>query len=121
MIVTKQRNLGNCGETIADKYLVRHGYTIIARNYRVGHLEIDLVAKQNNQTIFIEVKTRLETADSLTENPLTKWQTANLKRAIVDYCYKNHVNFDLVRLDLIVILIDRHKKIAKLKHYHDIF
>jgi len=121
MTVTKQRNLGNFGEAIAGKYLACHGYTIIARNYRAGHLEIDLVTERNGQTIFIEVKTRLETADSLTENPLTKWQTANLKRAIVDYCYKNRVNFDLVRLDLVVILIDRRRKTAKLKHYHDIF
>lgn len=121
MTITAQRNFGNRGETIAREYLGRQGYIIIASNYRAGHLEIDLIAKQDNQIIFIEVKTRLKTADSLRENPLTKWQTANLKRAIVDYCYKNRINFDLVRLDLIVILIDRHKKMAELKHYRDIF
>lgn len=121
MSTTANKNLGNRGEEEAKKYLKRHGYKIIENNYRFGHLEIDLIARQNNQLIFIEVKTRIKTTDSLNDNPLTKWQINNLKRAITAYCYKNHADFDLVRLDLIIILVNQSKKTAELKHYRDIF
>lgn len=121
MTITSNKIIGDRGEILAKEYLQRHDYRIVGTNYRSGHLEIDLIAKKNNQLIFFEIKTRIKTADSLKENPLTKWQIANLKRAIGDYCYKNRINFDAVHLDLIIILVDRDKKKAELKHYRDIF
>ena len=121
MSATNNKIIGNRGETIARKYLEHNNYTVIGQNYHSGHLEIDLIARRNNQLVFIEVKTRIKNRESLTENPLNKWQTANLKRAIVDYCYKNRVNFDTVHLDLIVILINQSRKTADLKHYQDVF
>lgn len=117
----KKKNIGNWGEELAKKYLVRRGYQIVADNYRTGRLEIDLIARHNNQLIFIEVKTRIKTAASLTDNPLTAQQVKNLKRAIAVYCSKNRVSLDAVRLDLILVIADRRNKLARFKHYRDIF
>lgn len=112
--------IGNWGEALAKEYLRRHHYKITATNYRTGRLEIDLIARSGRQLIFIEVKTRRKTAASLADNPLTAKQIKNLKRAIIAYCLKNRVSLDAVRLDLIIIIADRERQSAQLKHYRDV-
>lgn len=52
------RDLGPLGEELASRYLSRHGYTILARNYRFGHREIDLIARLDDVVAFVEVKAR---------------------------------------------------------------
>ena len=53
-----KKALGQEGEKIAIKYLQRLGYTIIEENFRCKSGEIDIIAKEDNEIIFIEVKTR---------------------------------------------------------------
>jgi len=119
--MTDNQALGRRGEQLAKQYLISSGYRIIAGNYHCGHPELDLIAQDRHQLVFVEVKTRFQTADSLAENPLAKWQTANLRRAILDYCFEHRVNLEAARLDLIVILVNRKTQRAELKHYRDVF
>lgn len=46
------------GEEIATKYLIKHGYAILVKNFRSKLGEIDIIAYKNNAIIFIEVKSR---------------------------------------------------------------
>ncbi|MDD5731549.1 MAG: YraN family protein [Patescibacteria group bacterium] len=55
---TEKRIFGDRGENITCGYLVNRGYKIIKRNYRCKFGEIDIIAKKNNDLIFVEVKTR---------------------------------------------------------------
>lgn len=50
--------LGREGEDEALLYLTQKGYTLLARNWRIGHLEIDIVAEWFGEIVFVEVKTR---------------------------------------------------------------
>lgn len=50
--------LGARGEELAARHLERAGWRIVARNYRFGHREIDLVARRGRVVAFVEVKTR---------------------------------------------------------------
>lgn len=50
--------LGIQGEALAARHLERLGWRILARNYRLGHKEIDLVARRGRLVAFVEVKTR---------------------------------------------------------------
>ena len=52
------KSLGSRGEEAAALYLERHGYKILARNFRVPAGEIDIVAKTGDTLVFAEVKTR---------------------------------------------------------------
>ena len=113
--------LGQRGEAAALKYLIKNYYQIIATNYKSGYQEIDIISKKNENFIFIEVKTRLKNKESLNENPLSSFQVKNLKIAILNYAYKNKINLDYIRLDLIFILFDNGKNTAELKHFRDIF
>lgn len=50
--------VGERGETLAAEFLQRAGWAIVARNFRAGHKEVDLVARRGEVVAFIEVKTR---------------------------------------------------------------
>ncbi|MBQ9748229.1 MAG: YraN family protein [Clostridia bacterium] len=57
----KTGEVGRLGETLAAKYLESKGYTVRERNYRTGHLELDLICEDALRLIFVEVKTRIDT------------------------------------------------------------
>jgi len=50
--------LGETGERVAARWLARHGWTVLARRYRSGHRDIDVVAERGGTVAFVEVKTR---------------------------------------------------------------
>ena len=50
--------LGISGEDLAARHLERAGWRVLARNYRFGHKEIDLIVRRGRTVAFVEVKTR---------------------------------------------------------------
>jgi len=64
-MVSGKKEFGRWGEDIACEILVGLGYAIVERNWRVGHLEIDIVAQKGGRMVFVEVKTRA--ADSMVD------------------------------------------------------
>lgn len=54
----RPHELGTTSERNAVVFLHRHGYRILARNFRIGRKEIDIIARQHNIIAFIEVKAR---------------------------------------------------------------
>lgn len=51
-------SIGKKGEDIAERYLRRHGYRILGKNYKTPSGEIDIVALDKGTIVFVEVKTR---------------------------------------------------------------
>ena len=49
---------GREGEQLAGRWLVRHGFRVLATNWRHGRSEIDIVAREKSTIVFVEVKTR---------------------------------------------------------------
>jgi len=54
----ERKKVGNEGEYLVCEYLSSHGHTILERNYRTGHLEIDIISMDSKGLHFVEVKTR---------------------------------------------------------------
>lgn len=78
--MARHNDVGKWGETVACEKLIREGYAIVARNWRMGHLEVDIIAARGSRIVFAEVKTRAE----LNSDPLEavdKRKIAHLARA----------------------------------------
>ncbi len=56
--MARHNDTGRWGEQIAADALVCEGFAIKERNWRLGHLEIDIIAQRGNEYVFAEVKTR---------------------------------------------------------------
>ncbi len=63
---TEKRRTGDRGERRTALYLFLRGYRILERDYKVGHRDIDVIAKKGDTLVFVEVKTR---SDSNTAAP----------------------------------------------------
>ncbi|MBE6008713.1 MAG: YraN family protein [Lachnospiraceae bacterium] len=53
---------GDLGESLAAEYLIKKGYSIIGRNYRIRNAEIDIIAEKDGTIAFVEVKYRKNNA-----------------------------------------------------------
>jgi len=114
-------NVGRAGEEIAAKYLTRNGYQILAKNLRLSHKEIDLVAQKAGEIILVEVKTARFDSPVLPEEQLSSAKIRQLKQALVLYCREYRQPPTIVRCDLLAISINQTAKMAKVKHFKNIF
>ena len=123
----KKSNLGRLGEKAAAKYLKQKGYEIIARNFqnakgkRVG--EIDIIAKEKGQFVFVEVKTReMEDHDGiLPEESITRQKLYKLRKIAEVYIRENNLWDFPYRFDAVSVWVSQDQKTAKVKHLKSIF
>jgi putative endonuclease len=95
---------GNIGEAQAVKYLKKQGYKILATNYATKLGELDIVAKQNDELIFVEVKTRLTTEFGLPREAVTSFKQNKIRLVATEYL-KSTGNLNAkCRCDVIEIL-----------------
>ena len=94
-------NLGKWGEQLAVDKLVADGYSILKRNWRLGHIEIDIVALKDDTLVIAEVKTRSEfDVDPL--EAIDKGKKARMFRAARAYMKYTKYRYK-PRLDLFAI------------------
>ncbi|MBD3328207.1 YraN family protein [Candidatus Peregrinibacteria bacterium] len=115
--MTNQKTIGFIGQRIAEEYLKNEGCKILQKNFHIRGGEIDLIALQKNELVFVEVKTR--TDFRIVENEiLHSHQIRALKRTAMKYLrQKPH---SLWRFDLITVTIEHARK-AHIKHLMNIF
>lgn len=110
-----RKKLGISGETIACDFLKKHGYTIIERNYRIRGGEIDIIAKDGDTLVFVEVKTRTTNQYGLPEEAITSAKIAFLVRASQFYVYAHKQENVPQRLDAIVINLGPYNAINRIE------
>jgi len=100
---------GRVGEDLAHRYLRKHGCTIMARRYRPnsGGGEIDLVAWQGGELVFVEVKTRATAEFGAPERAVDAEKQGYLRRAGRDYARRAGVDWKKVRFDIVSIVLSR--------------
>lgn len=138
------QNIGKIGEETACKFLMKQGYQIILRNYLKKWGEIDIIAKKDHTTYFIEVKTvskdlisvlnrdfvscetekcvNHETHDNYRpEDNIHPWKLKRLSRVIQSYLIENDPDGDNEwQFDAITVFLDIKNKSAKVDHIKDI-
>jgi putative endonuclease len=94
---------GNYGEDIACEYLKTQGYKILERNYRIRGGEIDIVAKEGEYLVFVEVKARLSHAYGLPSESITPWKIKYLLKTALFFVQKIKWGDRPYRLDFMSI------------------
>ena len=108
---------GKEGENIATKYLEQNGYEIIDRNFRCKAGEIDVIARNNGEYVFIEVKTRSNKNYGLASEAVNKQKQSHLLKTIKYYIYLNRLENKFIRIDVIEVYIRQNKAyINHIKH-----
>jgi putative endonuclease len=97
--------IGQRGEDIAAEFLSKAGMRIIARNYRCGHGELDIVARDGDAIVFVEVKTRCSAAFGAPEQAITPAKQRQLVIMANRYLYRERrigtpCRFDVVAVEL---------------------
>ena len=103
-MITEKQQLGATGEDIAVNFYLSQKHTILERNWRYGHLEIDIIAQNADCVIFCEVKTRSSTKVATPESSVTTQKQRNLIKAANYYMNFKRIPKE-VRFDIISIVI----------------
>lgn len=98
---------GRLGETFAIEYLVRHGYEILAKNYRRPFGEVDVVACDCGTIVFVEVKTRHSNAFGTPFDAVDVRKQRQLSRIAQDYLLTRQLSETAARFDVIGVILDR--------------
>jgi len=93
--------LGAEGERAAERFLRRHGYTIVARNYRCRSGEVDLIALDRATVVFIEVKTRTQAGFGSPFEAVHSRKQRQIQRAALHYLGENHLHDRDARFDVV--------------------
>ena len=99
-----RKPLGREGELEAALYLMERGYSLRDRNWRSGHLELDLVAEYWGEIVFVEVKTRRDEQFLPAREAVSPRQVQNLHLAARDYLARHGLLAQPYRFDLITVV-----------------
>ena len=102
-----RHELGKRGEDIATNYLKSIGYLIIERNYTAKQGEIDIIAKDNEELVFIEVKTRSNNQFGRPAEAVDNIKQKHLINTIKYYLYSKHLENSYVRIDIIEVYFSK--------------
>lgn len=101
-----RHEVGRLGEDIATKYLENLGYDIIERNFMAKQGEIDIIAKDKGEYVFIEVKTRTNTLYGKPIDAVNISKQKHLISTVKYYLYVNHLDNEFVRLDVVEVYLN---------------
>lgn len=110
------RRLGQYGERLAAEFLIRRGCQIITQNFATPYGELDLIATDGNEILFIEVKTRTNVTYGYPEIAVDARKLSHLQKAISIYLNQQHI-INNWHLEIISIELDKLKKTAKIKRF----
>jgi len=99
--MTHNQRIGKWGEDTAVEHITQHDYEIIARNVRTPYGEIDIVARQGDVTIFVEVKARTSNTMGLPEESITPRKREHMLAAAEHYAAEHEI--DHWQIDVIAI------------------
>ncbi|GAB3410986.1 YraN family protein [Schumannella luteola] len=99
--------LGRRGERIAEEHLIRSGIRVVDRNWRCSIGEIDLVARDGDDVVFVEVKTRRGIGYGHPLEAITPVKLARLRRLAGAWCAAHPEVRGAVRIDAIGIVAAR--------------
>ncbi len=112
--------IGNTGEKLARYYLIKKGYQILERNYKVPFGEIDIIAEKNDCLCFIEVKCRKSKKYGLPEESITQYKKDKIIKVAQMYIKQKRVQDKFFRFDVITLHFNN-SLLTEIKHITNAF
>lgn len=116
--LTRQSS-GAWGEDLALRYLTRRGYTLVERNYRTRYGEIDLILRQGDALVFVEVKLRRGTGFGDPVEAVTPRKQSAIRSLATQYLSDRDPDFETLRFDVIGILASENR--IRIRHVVEAF
>jgi len=116
----KTKSLGPLGEALAEERLRTLGYAILDRNWRTREGEIDIVAKEGEVIVFVEVRARRTRTFGLPEESITPQKQERLMKTALAYLEENKLYEMDCRFDLIALECSKGGEVVRMEHYFDV-
>jgi putative endonuclease len=111
----KRKTTGDIGEKLAADYLTNHGYEIIETNYRCKEGEVDIIARDGDYLVFIEVRTKNSLVFGSPEESVTTTKKQHLKNVAAHYLESQENLFRQWRIDFVAVELDRSGKTRRIE------
>ena len=99
------QKIGRFGEDEAEKYLKQKGYKILERNFSCKRGEIDIIALDKDEIVFVEIKARKSLKYGLPSEAVTKYKLKHIYKTAEYYLYTRNLLNDNTRIDVIEVYI----------------
>ena len=103
--MNRNQEIGKIGEDLAEKYLKNKVYKIVQRNYRCRQGEMDIIAKDKEEIVFIEVKTRTTINFGRPSEAVNYIKREHLQNIARYYLYTNKITKTPIRFDVVEIYL----------------
>jgi putative endonuclease len=111
-------SFGKKGEDLAVEFFQEEGYEILERNWHFKHIEIDIIARDKDQLVIAEVKTRSGNSYGEPSTAVDFQKQRSLIVAAERYIFSQNIDLD-VRFDIVSIIIDQGR--TALEHIKEAF
>jgi putative endonuclease len=118
-MMAKHNQTGNLGEELACSHLSGKGYDILERNWRFSRSEIDIICKQSEILVFVEVKTRTSIHFGFPEEFVTERKEELIMDAASEYMKQIKHEWE-IRFDIISVILHKHHS-PTIRHIKDAF
>ena len=116
----RNREIGDIGENLAINHLELSGHTILERNWRYRKAEIDIIAREGEALVFVEVKTRSYDHYGRPEEFVKEKQESLIMDAAQRYMEQIGHDWE-VRFDIIAIILKKAPQKPEIQHFKDAF
>jgi putative endonuclease len=111
----KRRETGILGENLACEFLGKNSYSIIEKNYRCPGGEVDIVARQQDTLVFVEVRTKRSRRFGSPEESITPTKMEKL-RTVAAYYWQSHNNLpESWRIDVVAIQLNSRGRASRIE------
>lgn len=101
--MAEHNEFGIRGEEVAVAHLIGKGYSIVERNWRCGHKEVDIIAMKDSELVFVEVKTRKDEEVSRAMEAVDAGKRRRIVQAADAYVRMQRLDMP-VRFDIITVV-----------------
>ncbi len=111
----KRKEVGDLGEKLARDFLQKRGYDVFETNYRCPEGEIDIVARDGDCLVFVEVRTKTSSEFGTPEESITKTKGRRLVAVATSYLQSHTDLPPSCRIDIVAVELDRKGRLSRIE------